>query len=261
MTAMQLNAATDQSVRTNCMIVLPYHDGIADDIAELLDKYGAVKLTGMTDASQLGPLAERLGEIFLPILQDKDQATPASRDSQIYEVRVKNDGAGELDRYSETILSSVKDDFALHTDGYNQPRPPKYMLLLRTDDSPEMPATYLADAASLLTRLTDEELGLLARPIYPTAEGAVPALIVSEGKPKVRWNAELVRRWMLRSDSDPVALEHAIEVLGQRLTDILLVDHLHQNECLILDNDRWLHGRSALRPDSVRVLMRAWVAR
>jgi alpha-ketoglutarate-dependent taurine dioxygenase len=261
MTATQLNAPLDTSVRTNCLVVLPYRDGIADDIAELLEIYGAVKLTGMRDADQLGPLAERLGEIFLPILQDSDQATPASRDSQIYEVRVKNNGEGELDRYQETILSSVKDDFALHTDGYNQPRPPKYMLLLRTDDSAELPATYLADAASLLARLADEELELLSRPIYPTAEGNVSALTVKNGKPKVRWNAELVQRWMRRSDSDPAALERAIEVLGRQLSDVLLIEHLHQHECLILDNDRWLHGRSALQPDSVRVLMRAWVAR
>lgn|GEM_PF-6505872 len=261
MTVTQLNASIGTSIRTNCMVVLPYFNGVADDIAELLEIYGAVKLTGMRDADQLGPLAERLGEIFLPILQDDDEATPASRDSQIYEVRVKNNGEGELDRYSETILSSVKDDFALHTDGYNQPRPPKYMLLLRTDDSAELPASYLADTAALLDRLTTEELELLARPIYPTAEGNVAALTVTDGRPKVRWNAQLVQRWMRRSDSDPDAVGRAIELLGRHLADILLVEHLHQDECLILDNDRWLHGRSALQPDSVRVLMRAWVAR
>ena len=105
------------------------------------------------------------------------------------------------------------------------------------------------------------KLELLARPIYPTAEGDVAALTVQDGRPKVRWNAELVQRWMRRSDSDPAAVERAIEVLGRHLGDLLLVEHLHQDECLILDNDRWLHGRSALQPDSVRVLMRAWVAR
>lgn len=245
---------------TAYLAVLPYRQGIADDIVHLLTACGAVKLTGMTDRHQLGPLAERLGEIFLPILRDGDQATPASRDTQIYEVRVKNQGDGELDRYQETILSSVKDDFDLHTDGYNQPRPPKYMLLLRTDASPELPASYLADATMLLDVLTEDELSLLARPIFPTAEGCLPAVTVEQGRVQVRWNAELVRRWMRRSDSDPAAVERALAVLGRQLPAVMLVDHLHQHECLILDNTRWLHGRSALRPDSERVLLRAWVA-
>ncbi|HJQ01809.1 MAG TPA: hypothetical protein VJ851_09425 [Jatrophihabitans sp.] len=245
---------------TAYLAVLPYRQGVVDDIVHLLAACGAVKLTGMTDPTQLGPLAERLGEIFLPILQDGDQAKPVSRDAQIYEVRVKNAGDGELDRYDETILSSVKDDFDLHTDGYNQPQPPKYMLLLRTDASPELPASYLADATLLLDLLTEDELSLLARPIFPTAEGCLPALTVEEGRVRVRWNAELVRRWLRRSDSDAAAAEQALALLGRRLPEIMLVDHIHQHECLILDNSRWLHGRSALRPDSERVLLRAWVA-
>ena len=243
----------------SCLAVVPYRSGAVEDIAELLTAFGAVKLTGMTDSHELAPLAQRLGELFLPILSLADDAPTQQPESQIYEVRVKNDGEGELDRYGETILSTVKDDFALHTDGYNQPKPPKYMLLLRTDDSDELPRTYLADGMSLLRGLSRAELELLDRPIFPTATGSVSALTVREGRPVLRWNATLVRRWANRVSSDTASLEQAIEIFGRSLPPIVLTDHLHQHECLILDNDRWLHGRSALRTDSVRVLQRAWV--
>jgi alpha-ketoglutarate-dependent taurine dioxygenase len=241
------------------LVVAPYRPGVADEIAGLLRTFGAVKLTGMTDPGDLVPLAERLGEIFLPILSPEDVAPAKPADSQIYEVRVKNSGEGELDRYGETILSTVGDDFALHTDGYNQPQPPRYMLLLRTDRSPELPTTYLADGVSLIQRLSPDELHLLNQQIYPTAEGRVPALSIRDGRPVLRWNAQLVQRWAARVESDTEALARAIDIVNRHLSEIVLTDYLHYAQCLILDNDRWLHGRSALQPDSTRVLQRAWV--
>lgn len=237
-----------------------YRDGIIDDVIGVLSAAGAIKLSGMHGRDQLVDLASQFGEVFLPELSATHHASPELDDLRLYEVRVKNEGRGELDKYGEPILSTVSADFDLHTDGYSQAAPPKYILLLRTDNSVELPATYLVDGFLLFDQLNEAEKELLQRPIFPSAQGLLPALRIDKGMPRFRWNSELMQRWARREEkSQSKSLAEAAEMLYSHLAKVIMCDELRRGDCLILDNERWLHGRSALQSDSTRVLQRAWV--
>jgi alpha-ketoglutarate-dependent taurine dioxygenase len=231
-----------------------------DDVRTALDRDGAVYLTGVGTEPRLLELAERLGEVIAPGTWVGSAAS--LHDGRIYSVEVREGGAGLADQHGNTVVSSTNRAFALHTDGYSRPEPPRYVLLMRADDGPDDTVSYVSDAHRALRDLDAGACAHLARPEFPSSAGPFTVVERLDDGVRLRFNKTEIDRWAEPDSSD--SLDHELREAAALLDTAL---HAHQrsltiapSDCLLLDNWRACHGRSAMPADSRRVLKRVWVA-
>jgi alpha-ketoglutarate-dependent taurine dioxygenase len=209
-------------------------------LKEALDEEGALCLRDVLDDTLL-EVALSLGEIV------RDES-----------VEVVNGGAGKPDSFGNILLSSTNDAFRLHTDGYNRTERPHYLVLLRIDNGVELPVTYVADSREAFKTLDDSTLATLKTATFPYARGLTA--VISENY--FSFNLDEIERWSAEQKFGP-ALFAAQLAAAQRLSSALsaVANHLTLvgRSCLILDNHRVCHGRSALSAVSARKLRRVWI--
>lgn len=186
----------------------------------------------------------------------------ALTDSDLYEVRVRNEGRGVLDEHGHLILSTSARPFPLHTDGYNLPSPPHYAVLWRRDTSSDSPHSTVAvtrDAFRNDWGLTEQ----LQRPIFPSAVGPRPALFEDAAwGPGFRWNPIETTQWAQRETGRvDAALREVIEATNAVLRREAVEFTIGVFDALILPNWDSCHGRGPVDPSSTRVLTRLWISR
>lgn len=216
---------------------------------------GALLLESVADDDLLLELATNLGEVIQPGVGMQKGA----HDGRIYSVEAR-DGAGYHDRHGNLILSTTTAEFPLHTDGYNRSDPPRYVLLMRADQSDDQTESLTCDASAVIGDLSEEAVEILKRPLFPSAEGSVALVDRSNGIERLRFNRHEIDNWSKHGFG---ALEepavHAIDALEDGLSRRKESFRIRYGQCLILDNWRFCHGRSALATGSKRVLRRVWV--
>ncbi|WP_437656743.1 TauD/TfdA family dioxygenase [Sorangium sp. So ce1182] len=127
-------------------------------------------------------------------------------------------------------------------------------------------ASLLVDAQRLVGKLNPEQLALLERlrlAFPPLAAGhspgAAPVLVPRSDGYGIYYPP------VVRPDNpEPRALS-ALQELADRVREIGPTEQiriqLEVNDALFVDNRRMLHGRGPLRPNSPRLLRRAWIQR
>jgi alpha-ketoglutarate-dependent taurine dioxygenase len=230
---------------------------VADEVRKSLEEHGTAYVLGMEGDDQLLSLAEQFGEVTQPGVGMPDKA----HDDRVYSVEVRNSGEGLTDQHGNVIVSSTNLAFSLHTDAYNRATPPRYVLLLRTDDGPDETPTYVSDSLKVLPDLPADIIGTLGLPVFPSANGEVPLLESRDGDRAVRFNEEEIDRWDGQGENRPMNAEAraAVSEFGRRLQEHQEATTITTAGCLVLDNFRICHGRAAMPVDSRRVLKRVWV--
>lgn len=232
---------------------------VADDLRGSLGEHGVAYLQHVGEDDELLELAEQLG----PVTEPGVGMPSSAHDGRVYSVEVRNKGEGLVDEHGNAILSSTSLEFPLHTDAYNRPQPPLYVLLLRADDSEDDTPTYVSDSRPVIADLPDDIVAMLRRPVFPSARGAVPVLQArDDGHHRIRFNHEEIDRWE-GQDPSPLMEENARDALSELARGLRLHQQpvsIQPTDCLVIDNARMCHGRPALSPDSRRVLKRVWVA-
>ncbi|HEY3865411.1 MAG TPA: TauD/TfdA family dioxygenase [Solirubrobacteraceae bacterium] len=237
-------------------------DGSGSDRAELRDALkhdGVVYVRRVEDDAQLLELARSLGELTEPGV-----AMPSgAHDGMIYSVRVRNDGKGLLDAHGNAIVSTTAHEFSLHTDGFNRPIPPRYVLLARADRGPDLTPSFVSDALATVAELTAPAAGVLRSAAFPSSTGPVTVTEMREdGSEAIRFNEEEILRWAGRDGNPELSTETTAALAkfsrGLKLRQETCV--IQPTDCLVLDNHRMCHGRSEMALDSTRELRRVWVA-
>jgi alpha-ketoglutarate-dependent taurine dioxygenase len=235
------------------------HDspGLLDDLRQVLVDTGVAYVRGVGGDDQLLALAESLGAITEPGVAMPSQ----SHDGRIYSVHVRNEGRGVIDQHGNVIVSTTHQEFSLHTDAYNRPSPPRYVLLLRVDNGPDDTPSFVSDARLAIKSLPSSVASTLTQSIFPAAFGPA-ALVTASQPPEVRFNEAELRRWAGR-DTNPLLSLRAEDAISQFAHSLRLHQEtqvIRQTDCLVLDNYRVCHGRSAMASESKRELKRVWVA-
>lgn len=239
---------------------ITYSGALDEDARSLLNSIGALYIEQVGGETELLSLAAQLGEVVSPGVAMRADM----HDGKVYSVKVRDGGRGQLDEHGHVILSTTSRAFPLHTDAFNRPEPPRYVLLLRADDSDDETTSLVSDSWQALKGASSETLHLLSEPIFPSALGPVRLLeLTSENRyGSLRFNQEETERWSERSDVNPSPDPRAAQVvadLGERLRAAQETFTIRPHDCLLLDNRRVCHGRGDMAPDSRRVLQRAWV--
>ncbi len=235
---------------------IEFVDARATQLKVLLASAGAVCVSKVKDDQSLEILASMFGAIRDPGVG----MSSALRNEGIYTVQVRNAGKGILDDFGNVIYSSTSDPFELHTDAYNSNIPPRYVLLRRTDSSTESPLSMVADGRDALSPLDVPAQVVLRQPSFPSANGLVPIVISTTAGTNIRFNSAEIGRWQVPCGvSLSVDAVQAISAFLSATRRSLRKFVLRQFECLILDNWRMLHGRSALSTTSTRTVQRMWV--
>jgi alpha-ketoglutarate-dependent taurine dioxygenase len=225
-----------------------------------LERDGALYVEGVASEPELLALAEQLGEITAPGVWKSGSLY----DGRIYSVEVRRGGRGEVDDHGNVIVSSTNHAFSMHTDGFSHLEPPRYVLLLRTDESSDATLSYTTDSREALAALDPEVLATLATPVFPSALGPLRLVEPEVGSSgRLRFNGNEVDRWAGEPDVNPPMDDRAREAvagLARSLSDHRREFTIGPTDCLIVDNWRVCHGRSAIAAGSGRVLKRVWVA-
>jgi alpha-ketoglutarate-dependent taurine dioxygenase len=214
-----------------------HSSGCFPEALRWLEESGAVYVEGLGDDQNLLSFAEQFGELVPPVVD-----MPANElDPRIYEVGVRNEGAGVRDRQGNVPISTTNQEFPLHTDGFNRSMPPRYVFLLRIDDGDDATPTYVSDAASALENLPADARERVRETVLSSAGD----------QPVIRFN---------RQKMDDTPAGDALDQLSEALRDRREAVVIQPGDCLVVANWRVCHGRSEMPPASSRILHRVWVA-
>jgi lysine 2,3-aminomutase len=147
-------------------------------------------------------------------------------------------------------------EFFLHTDLSYSSSPPPFFLLHSLVNSPSNGGmTTLCPLAGLLGRLSEEAVRQLALPqfLFPVpsyypGDGPVTSAVLQTAPDGSRWIR--FRRDGLRSTT--WAGMAAVGELLDAIVEQSLETHLESGSVLLIDNRRWLHGRTAFLPAAGR---------
>ena len=233
---------------------------VSEEDRASLERDGLLYVEGVTGEAELLALAEQLGEITAPGVWKSGSLY----DGRIYSVEVRKGGRGEVDDHGNVIVSSTNQSFALHTDGYSHVEPPRYVLLLRTDQSSDTTLSYVSDSRDALGALDSEVVATLATPAFPSALGPLSLVEPHVGsRGRLRFNGNEVDRWAGEPNKNPpmdARAREAVAELTRSLSDHRQEFTIGSTDCLVIDNWRVCHGRSSMAADSGRVLKRVWVS-
>jgi alpha-ketoglutarate-dependent taurine dioxygenase len=173
--------------------------------------------------------------------------------------RVEARGTGITDDTGALLYSTTATFFPCHTDGSARHTPYALVLLYCAIPDPIGGDTLILDVSHIQRGLSPSELRALGDPVYPFAFGLAPILSETRERMMVRHN---------RQDMDALCAAARVTLSAQHREAVDTLDSLgapdrvpwrfklQAEECLILDNTRVLHGRTAFPQNSARLLKR-----
>lgn len=221
---------------------------------------GAAIISGVPTEDNLGLLeiATALGPVTA-----QGAVIPGNplEDARVYRVEPLNQGNGVRDEAGLLIFSTTDQEFAPHTDGYHNKKPPAYVLMLCVrSDLQHYGQTTVIDGWQAVRQIDEKTLNLLSQCAYPAQFGMASLLRDSPSGVHIRFNMWEIARF---DQSGILSCDH--RDAAYRFTEVLAATSpawsftLAAGECLILDNYRALHGRSRLSQTNNRLLKRVWV--
>jgi alpha-ketoglutarate-dependent taurine dioxygenase len=164
------------------------------------------------------------------------------------------------DPTGRAILSTTADDFPLHTDDTFAAQPARFVLMhCWQADAAGGGTSLLAHVRDLLPRLDAAAIGLLREPLFASPFGLAPVLWddPGDGQPCIRFNhrdfASFGERYGPRLTPAQAPVLDTVLAAARTCTTPI---HLAPGDCLVVDNHRVLHGRTAFHQASGRLLKR-----
>jgi hypothetical protein len=166
-----------------------------------------------------------------------------------------------LDVTGKPLLSVTATDFALHTDQSYAPAPSRYVFLHCWREGAQGGDSLLARSEAVSARLEPWALELCFRVQFQWRDYFAPILTRLSGLdwPMVRFNAREIAGDAIDEDEPDLRARLVPEIFlaaANAAADRIL---LEPGDCLVLDNRRVLHGRTAFDSGSKRLLKQVWV--
>ena len=226
-------------------------------LREALLHPGAARLRPL-EADDSNVLLIRLSQgLGLPI-PDRADGSQNSLVENTFITRVENRPTPIRDGLGYTILSSTAAEFPSHTDQYLNPHPADVVLFQCVKHDPQGGDTLLIYLADILPQLSMINLAILSSPTFPTHYGRVAILSQTPaGQWRIRYNRVEIER-AGDSQGAPLNVDQkvALNALDRAIQTAQRQFPLLENECLVVNNQTALHGRTAFMGDSGRLLKR-----
>lgn len=150
------------------------------------------------------------------------------------------------DEAGGTILSTSSDDFFPHTDGTGRAAPYTFVMLLCVSPAKDGGDSFLFEATDAIARLPPADVEILRSPIFSWGGTSRHAIIEGETEP---WNIRYNRNGLVvvADDHRKECARSALGRLATVLQNLALESRfrLDAGDCLVFDNRRVLHGRTA----------------
>jgi alpha-ketoglutarate-dependent taurine dioxygenase len=223
------------------------------DVRRGLDENGAVVVRGLPDSDgkdAITGLASSLGSLSL-----SDVTAPDQYKEHVHAVEAKSEPL--KDSYGFPILSTSSAEFPCHTDDYFDERPSDIVLLQCVRQAETGGDSLIARLADILAQLGPTDVAYLCQRAFPTHFGLVAILERTEGDWQIRYNRLETERSAVRLDYPLTAsvvdvLDRVDAAIGKVVRRVRLLS----GDCLLLDNRRVVHGRTAFSADSGRLFRR-----
>lgn len=166
------------------------------------------------------------------------------------------------DPAGQEVLSTGAQAFELHTDDCHSREPARWVLMHCWRADPHGGDSLLAAAEAIVAGLDAHSLALLARPDWATPAGRLPLLWRDpRGAWQLRCNRRDLEAHALRRGAPlPGPQRAALQALLDAAQAVLVRLRLAPGDCLVVDNRRLLHGRTAFDAASGRLLKRLRIA-
>ncbi|WP_336215016.1 TauD/TfdA family dioxygenase [Nonomuraea sp. LPB2021202275-12-8] len=210
-------------------------------------------LPGEGGAHTLARLAKSLGRV-----DSTDVTAPDEGNRLVHAVQARDEPI--RDDHGFPILSTTNADFPCHTDDYFEANPSDLVILQCVHQASAGGDSLAATVDDIIAHLDSATLDLLARPLFPSHFGLVPILQEHATEWRIRYNRVEIERSAQRL-TVPVQLEcvGALDRLDRAIEQVKTRIALTPGDCLILDNHRVVHGRTAFERGSKRLFRRVKV--
>lgn len=228
-------------------------------LRSFLYTHGAAVIRGFPD-SEGNEVLLQFGKTLGRVQQHSTKSTPYARRANlstfVYLIEAKPDSMHN--KQGQLILSSTSDEFPCHTDEYFLQEPATIVILLCcVPDRTGGGVAYLANVEDIVERLCIDYKKRLQAPLYPHPDGCVPILSRVEGRWRIRYNCRymkgLIERHGVEIGKNTAA---ALAQLEAVIESVRIEIMLRTADCLVINNYRVLHGRTAFDPTSGRRLKR-----
>lgn len=226
-------------------------------LRDALTDPGAARLRPF-EADPSNSLLIRLSQALGHPIPDKAAGAQTALVENGFITRVESHETPIRDGLGYTILSSTAAEFPSHTDQYLNPHPADVVLFQCVKHDPQGGETLLIYLQDILRRLSPDDQAALALREYPTHYGREAILHRSrEGQWRIRYNRiEIERACESQRVSLNAAQLAALDALDEAIRETQRQFPLLENECLVVNNQTALHGRTAFTGNSGRLLKR-----
>jgi hypothetical protein len=174
----------------------------------------------------------------------------------IYTIREEGDG---LYDNGLLIYSTTNRHFSCHTDDSCNENPRNTIMMYCEKAAPSGGMILLCRLSDILYELSSDEISVLEKQIFPFQFGVAPILKHEGRNYTIRYNRLEIDRYRERLALDlPKNVEYVLDKID-RIVDIKSKENsflLLPGDCLIINNDSILHGRTEFPKGSNRVLKR-----
>lgn len=195
-------------------------------------------------------LAMSLGKLSL-----EDVIVPENLNSYVHHIEAKETPLE--DSHGFKILSTTDLEFACHTDDYFSEHPSDVILFQCVHQAEHGGDSIIAFLSDVLTKLDTSTIADLKRSSFPSHFGLVAILTDEGGELFIRYNRIEVERSCQRIQvslsQDQLA---ALDKLDEAIESSKHYLKLMPNECIVINNKKVLHGRTAFSQASNRLLRR-----
>ncbi len=170
-----------------------------------------------------------------------------------------NRQSGETEESSVTRYSRTHLRLPPHTDSSYMTVPHEIVAFHCIEADQSGGETIMVPIDDILKNLDKNVLACLREPVYPFGQSCHGIICGDEDNPLIRYyNAQVQRS--LKTDMAPLSEEHqaALKALDQLLDQNHLLQkfHLKPGQIIFMHNHKVLHGRTALSPETNRLLYR-----
>lgn len=159
----------------------------------------------------------------------------------------------EVESRADRPYASTPWHFPGHTDCTDFAEPPDTVLLLCEEPAGKGGNSFVAPLSELLARLRPSDLMELRRPQFYFRYGYLPVLTMANRQLRIRYNRVMLD--MFTPEPEP-QLKALMDRLDQIIEECSFSFTLSKGDCMILNNHRCVHGRTAFEDDGRRLMKR-----
>ena len=157
----------------------------------------------------------------------------------------------------DVFQSTTGNAIPIHTDEFFKKDSAEIVLLHCINPDPRGGESLIAYFDDVILALSEEDIKDLRRPLFPAPFGKVPVIYGRTDNPEIRYNRRVISESATNYKNEiPGNIINLLDRFESAVEEKLTYYRLQRDECYIIQNNKVLHGRTALSPSNQRHLIR-----